>query len=223
MSKRRSWTASEDAWLLSEYANRSNADLSMWLHRPPRSIMARAYSLGLHKSPEFAEQQLKKGQFKKNHTPHNKGKSRKYWATPEAEELMAKGQFKPGQVRDDNPNGRKNKPIGHEKVYADGYVWIITEHGRRQKHRVVWEQAHGPIPPDHCVKFKDGNPQNCSLDNLYLVSRADHARETRAALSPEKKAEILRKAKATRDATIRRDKLRIKWGLEPESKLVKRI
>jgi len=218
--KRRKWTASEDAWLLSEYANRSNADLSMWLHRPPRSIMARAYSLGLHKSPEFAEQKLKKGQFKKNHTPHNKGKSRKYWATPEAEELMSKGQFKPGVCRDDNP---RKRPIGHEKVYADGYVWIITEHGRRQKHRVVWEQAHGPIPPGHCVKFKDGNPQNCSLDNLYLVSRADHARETRAALSPEKKAEILRKAKATRDATIRRDKLRLKWGLEPESKLVKRI
>ena len=102
-------------------------------------------------------------------------------------------------------------------------MWVITEHGRKQKHRVVWEQAHGPIPEGYLVKFKDGNRMNCSIDNLYLVSRADHARETMAALSPEKKAEILRKAKATRDATIRRDKLRIKWGLEPESKLVKRI
>ena len=220
MSKRRSWTAQEDDYLRKEYANRSNADLSMWLHRPPRSIMARAYSLGLHKSPEFAEQQLKKGQFRKGQTPHNKGKSRKYWASPEAEELMAKGQFKPGECRDDNPRKRQ---IGHEKVYADGYVWIITEHGRKQKHRVVWEQTHGPIPPDHCVKFKDGNRTNCSLDNLYLVSRADHARETRAALSPEQKEEIMRKVHDGRRASIRRDKLRLKWGLEPEGKIVKRL
>jgi len=182
--------------------------------------MARAYSLGLHKSPEFAEKQFRKGQFRKGQTPHNKGKSRKYWASPEAEELMAKGQFKPGECRDDNPRKRQ---IGHEKVYADGYVWIITEHGRRQKHRWVWEQAHGPIPPDHCVKFRDGNRQNCALDNLYLVSRADHARETRAALSPEQKKEIMRKVHDGRRASIRRDRIRIKWGLEPEGKLIKRI
>ena len=153
----------------------------------------------------------------------NGSSERRFWASDESQQRMAKGQFKPGQVRDDNPNGRKNKPIGHEKVYADGYVWIITEHGRKQKHRVVWEQAHGPIPPDHCVKFKDGNRTNCSLDNLYLVSRADPARETRAALSPEQKKEIMRKVHDGRRASIRRDKLRLKWGLEPEGKLIKRI
>ena len=218
--KRRSWTAWEDDYLRKEYANRSNADLSMWLHRPPRSIMARAYSLGLHKSPEFAEQQLKKGQFKKNHTPHNKGKSRKYWATPEAEELMSKGQFKPGVCRDDNP---RKRPIGHEKVYADGYVWIITEHGRRQKHRVVWEQAHGPIPSNYCIKFKDGDRTNCSLDNLYLVTRAENCRMVTASLSQEQRKAKIEKIQAKRNERIRRDRIRIKWGLEPETKLIKRI
>lgn len=78
-------------------------------------------------------------------------------------------------------------------------------------------------PPPHCVKFKDGNRMNCSLDNLYLVSRADHARETRAALSPEQKKEIMRKVHDGRRASIRRDKLRLKWGLEPEGKIVKRL
>lgn len=221
--KRKRWTQAEDDYLRKIYPEMSNEEVAMWLHRSKRAVMAHAYILGVHKSPEFAEKQFRKGQFRKGQTPHNKGKSRKYWASDESQQRMAKGQFKPGQVRDDNPNGRKNKPIGHEKVYADGYVWIITEHGRKQKHRVVWEQAHGPIPPDYCVKFKDGNRTNCSLDNLYLVSRADHARETRAALSPEQKKEIMRKVHEGRRASIRRDKLRLKWGLEPEGKIVKRI
>lgn len=220
MKKRKRWTQAEDDYLRKIYPEMSNEEVAMWLHRSKRAVMAHAYILGVHKSPEFAEKQFRKGQFRKGQTPHNKGKSRKYWASPEAEELMAKGQFKPGECRDDNPRKRQ---IGHEKVYADGYVWIITEHGRKQKHRVVWEQAHGPIPPDHCVKFKDGNRMNCSLDNLYLVSRADHARETRAALSPEQKKEIMRKVHDGRRASIRRDKLRLKWGLEPEGKIVKRL
>ena len=220
MKKRKRWTQAEDDYLRKIYPDMSNEEVAMWLHRSKRAVMAHAYILGVHKSPEFAEKQFRKGQFRKGQTPHNKGKSRKYWASPEAEELMEKGQFKPGECRDDNPRKRQ---IGHEKVYADGYVWIITEHGRKQKHRVVWEQAHGPIPPDHCVKFKDGNRMNCSLDNLYLVSRADHARETRAALSPEQKKEIMRKVHDGRRASIRRDKLRLKWGLEPEGKIVKRL
>ena len=219
MKKRKKWTQAEDDYLRRIYPEMSNEEVAMWLHRSKRAVMAHAYILGVHKSPEFAEKQFRKGQFRKGQTPHNKGKSRKYWASPEAEELMAKGQFKPGECRDDNP---RKKPIGHEKVYADGYVWIITEHGRKQKNRVVWEQAHGPIPHGYMVKFRDGNPLNCALENLYLVSRADNAREIRAAMSPEKKKEIHRKAQAKRNASIRRDRLRVKWGLAPEGKLIKR-
>ena len=136
---------------------------------------------------------------------------------------MAKGQFKPGQVRDDNPNGRKNKPIGHEKVCADGYVWIITEHGRKQKHRWVWEQANGPVPPNHCIKFKDGDRTNCSLDNLYLVTRAENCRMVTASLSTEQRKARIEKIQAKRNQRIRRDRIRLKWGLEPETKLIKRI
>ena len=216
----RRWTAWEIEYIRKEYPNRSNADLAEFLHRQPRAIQLKAHTLGIKKSPEFALAQRELNQFKKGQAPHNKGKKRRFWASDEAQQRMAKGQFKPGECRKTSPTYR---PIGHEKVYADGYVWIITEHGRKQKHRVVWEQAHGPIPPDHCVKFKDGNRMNCSLDNLYLVSRADHARETRAALSPEQKKEIMRKVHDGRRASIRRDKLRLKWGLEPEGKIVKRL
>ena len=212
----------EDDYLRKEYPERSNADLAQWLHRSQRAVQLRALKLGIRKAPEFAAQQLRNGQFKKCQAAWNKGKAQKYWLSPESAKRCSKGWFPKGKARDDNPNSRKNKPLGSERVYADGYVWIITEHGRKQKHRVVWEQAHDPIPHGYMVKFRDGNPLNCALENLYLVSRADNAREIRAEMSPEKKKEIHRKAQAKRNASIRRDRLRVKWGLAPEGKLIKR-
>ena len=38
-------------------------------------------------------------------------------------------------------------------------------------HRVVWEQHHGPIPPKHVVRFKDGNTMNWDISNLEMISQ----------------------------------------------------
>ena len=43
-------------------------------------------------------------------------------------------------------------------------------------HRVVWEAANGPIPPDHCIHHIDGNGLNNSLENLVLMSEVEHGR-----------------------------------------------
>ena len=45
--------------------------------------------------------------------------------------------------------------------------------------RVVWEQHNGPIPPKQLVKYKDGDRSNCVIENLYLQSMRDNARENR--------------------------------------------
>lgn len=56
-----------------------------------------------------------------------------------------------------------------------GYVEVkVAEPNKwRLKHRFVWEEAHGPIPPGHNIQFRDGNRQNLSLGNLYMISRAE--------------------------------------------------
>ena len=43
------------------------------------------------------------------------------------------------------------------------------------KHRLIWEEANGPIPEGHTIIFKDGNIRNFDLNNLALVSRAELA------------------------------------------------
>lgn len=73
-------------------------------------------------------------------------------------------------------------PIGTERVKADGYVYvkIKDERGKkyghlenwRQKHIIMWEEAHGPIPKGYCLIFLDGNKQNTGLENLECVPKA---------------------------------------------------
>ena len=78
-------------------------------------------------------------------------------------------EFKKGHVP------ANERPIGSERIGKDGYVLIkVMEHKWRAKHRVVWEQANGPIPKNHVVAFKDQNKENITIDNLVLVSLQEH-------------------------------------------------
>lgn len=134
----------------------------------------------------------------------------------EGQRNSARTQFKPGEV---HPKSPTLKPVGYECVRNEKgrhYVWIKPE-GRRMmpKHRWLWEQAYGPIPKGHNVQFKDGNTLNCVLENLYLISRAKQVRKNFDDLPAERKAETRAKIIDSRIKSIRRDKLRLRWGLEP--------
>lgn len=46
----------------------------------------------------------------------------------------------------------------------------------KEKHRLIWEQAHGPIPKGHVIIFLDGNKSNFALNNLYMLSHTESVR-----------------------------------------------
>ena len=80
--------------------------------------------------------------------------------------------FKPGNIP---PN---YKPVGSERVNVDGYIEVKVKDPRtwKLKHRVVWEQANGPIPAGHNIQFKNGNPKDVRLENLYIISKSEQLR-----------------------------------------------
>lgn len=104
------------------------------------------------------------GRFTKGHETHNKG--RKGYYSPGAE----KGWFRKGH----DPHNKT--PIGTVTKRGDGYLWEKVGPGPldwRHKHRLVWEQAHGPIPDGYVIIFKDKNKENIDLDNLAMVEQGE--------------------------------------------------
>jgi hypothetical protein len=83
------------------------------------------------------------------------------------------GNFEAGQI------AWNKKPIGYERICSkDGYVLVKTAEPNvfNLKHRVIWENTHGPIPKDQVLAFKNQDKTDCRLENLILMSRADMVR-----------------------------------------------
>lgn len=107
-------------------------------------------------------------QFKKGHTPWNKGL--KGWQKNKPEHLFKKRHLP-----------RTAKPIGSEKIDKDGYVRTkISNDGSRYKvwklkHHLIYKKYHPDveIEKDDRIIFLDGNNRNFDIDNLVLVSRRE--------------------------------------------------
>jgi hypothetical protein len=56
-------------------------------------------------------------------------------------------------------------------------------------HRRIYAAKHGPIPGDMTVRFRDGNPNNFRLSNLYLCPKQEVCRENQAAALNRKSME----------------------------------
>lgn len=224
--KRRFWTEVEDRFLRIYYPNGDTSRIAAVLGRTERSVWQRARILGLLKSSEFlaeigrrcAESEASKARrFPKGNVPFNKGKREWQFRSREGREKCALTQFKVGQV----PHNAH--PVGYECMRSDGYVYIKTPEGKMAaKHIHVWQQHNGPVPGGSIVTFVDGDHSNCNIDNLQLMDRSEAIRLMISRQSPERRAEIISKSQAKRNRTIRMYYIRIHWGLEPKTKLVKR-
>lgn len=63
---------------------------------------------------------------------------------------------------------------GHS-VYMNGDYPAVYLNGKSYHvHRLEWEKRYGTIPEGYIVHHKDGDKCNWSIDNLELLSRADH-------------------------------------------------
>jgi len=72
-----------------------------------------------------------------------------------------------------------------EHRYAkDGYIRVRVppdhpeagKNGLAYEHRVVWHDANGPIPPGHDVHHDNEDRADNRLENLVLLTKAEHTR-----------------------------------------------
>lgn len=176
---RKPWTDKEVA-LLRELYPRPDLfakDIAARLGRKLPQVYCKAQALGLSRPPEIAVlcgKQMAANpaslatRFHKGLIPPNKGKK----LTPEQYARCAPTMFKKGN------RPATQVPVGTEVVSTDGYVKVkVADPNKwRLKHHLIWEEHNGPIPKGYNIQFKDKNPLNVTLDNLYIISRADQMR-----------------------------------------------
>lgn len=168
------WTQEEIDTLSRMYPNHYASEIAVILGRGVSSIHCKAHSLGLVSSREKIQRTGYEAsrtpasiaaRFQKGSVPMNKGKK----LSPEIYAKCQPTMFKKGQTP------INHREVGSERVNVDGYIEIkVAEPNRwRLKHRIIWEQVNGAIPKGYNVQFKNHNPQDCRIENLYLISKAE--------------------------------------------------
>ena len=192
---KRNWTQQEIDTLTRMYPNHYAREIADILGRGISSIHCKANSLGLESSLEKIQRagyETSKSpasiatRFQKGSVPLNKGKK----VSPEVYSKIQPTMFKKGRTP------VNHRDVGAERVNVNGYIEIkVSEPNTwRLKHRVMWEQVNGAIPNGYNVQFKNHNPLDCRIENLYLISKAEQMAKENSfyAKYPKKIQEIIR-------------------------------
>lgn len=197
-SRRRFWTDQEEIDLGRLYPDTPMPNLMAYFQRPDHAIYGKAASMGLKRSDAYLASEhacrLRRNsdagaafRFQKGFTPWNKGMKGLQAGGRAAETQFKKGS-KPGNWL----------PIGSTRRSKDGYLQRkITDTGYPPRdwvalHTLLWEEQRGPVPPGHCLSFKDGNKDNIELDNLELITRAERMRRNTIHRYPPELKETIR-------------------------------
>ena len=190
------WSDEEVLLLRKLYPDTRTQDIADLLGLKLRKVYSKAKYLGLEKSEAYMCAELQRQgdrlkhdgravQFKKGHQSWNKGLRGMCMGGIQT-------QFKPGHIP------HTIKPIGTERISQDGYLQRkVTNEGAARfhykfVHRIVWEEANGPIPTTHYVTFKNGNRLDVRLENLELISRAEHAARNSIMRYPKEIRDVMR-------------------------------
>ena len=194
---KRKWTKEEINILLRDYQdpNIFSADIAKRLDRTLSQVYYKARTMGLKAPLERSRLAGKLGtnhpnavahRFKKGSVPPNKGKK----MSPEVYEKVKETMFKKGN------SPVNHREVGSERINVDGYIEtkVAEPNVWRLKHRIIWEQYNGVIPAGYNVQFKNHNTQDCRIENLYIISKAEQMRTENSLVAryPKEVQEVIR-------------------------------
>lgn len=163
------WTQEQIQTLIKLYTDHTAAEIGTILGHPERAVANKAWKLGLRKDKQWRIERLSRNYFKPGQPAPNKGKTWNDMFTPEQQEKIRQNLFKPGS----RPHNLK--PVGYEMKNKNGYwmVKVADPNVFKLKHRILWEQHHGPIPEGITIAFADGNKDNITIENLIAETKLD--------------------------------------------------
>lgn len=164
----RVWSPVKRQKLIALYPDHTNLEIASMLGSTESAVAGMAFKLKLRKSAEFLFEHSSKGFFPKGHQPTNKGRKQTEYMSDAQIEKTKVTRFKKGNIPGNH------KPVGYERITRDGYIEVKTAEPNvfELKHRLVWIEHNGEIPPGYNIQFKDGNRRNVCIENLYMISRS---------------------------------------------------
>lgn len=141
--------------------------MELGYNRTIKSVVQRAFKMQLHSG---VLGKLNAGCYRKGDAPPNKGQKMTAALYEKAKPTMfAKGHLPHNTKADGVISIRKDKSGRYYKHIRIGLSkWVHYQ-------RYIWEQHHGSIPEKMLVVFIDGDPLNCEIENLELITRAENA------------------------------------------------
>jgi hypothetical protein len=188
---RTSFSKKEDRFIKDNYLVMPIKRLAAMMNRSYSGVTGRLDNLGLEIPEELRKERKNLYTYKKGCTPLNKGKKLSEFMSAEAIAKCAVHRFKKGH------RPANAKPIGTVIIKlerkSDRYYKHITQATGKMKllHKVVWEDANGPVPANHCIWFKDGNSMNVVLENLELITRKENLRRNAIHHYPKDLKEVI--------------------------------
>lgn len=124
---------------------------------------------------------IKTGQFKPGQTSWNKGVKGLH-LSPATEFKKGRQSLRKMPIGSVTIRQRKRdkKPRAWVKI-AEPNIW-------RERAKVVWEDARGPLPKGYVIHHRDRDTLNDALHNLQALTRAEHINEHRHDLARAKNA-----------------------------------
>ena len=115
------------------------------------------------------------GCFEKGNKPWNTGtKGLCHGSCTSFKKGHVPANIKPlGHERKDNRTDPAKASYRHVKV-AEPNPYTTAPTRYKLKHVVAWEKEYGPVPAGKILVFKDGDVDNCDIENLMLITRAEH-------------------------------------------------
>ena len=150
------WTQDEISLLHAIYADTLTAVIAKQIGRSVRTVYTKARGLGLKKSEKFLKEQGGRLDGIRGSGSRFKPGNRPWSAGLEGLHLSPDTEFKPG-ARPVNW-----MPLGARRINTCGVLERKIREGNNgalnweAEHRMVWKEAHGPIPKNHVVAFKAG-------------------------------------------------------------------
>jgi hypothetical protein len=161
----RPFRTSEQKYIREHYGCISISQIASHLGRRKSVVMAHIKTMGLELTTEQRERMRALSKFKAGQPSYNKGKAGKPNST------SFKAGNKPANAMHDGAitirHKQGEKPYKYYRVGAS--KWVLL-------HRYIWEQANGPIPQQNVIRFIDGDTMNTDLQNLQLITLAEHAK-----------------------------------------------